>query len=572
MLRTSSIRSTFNTLKKIHRTSSTATPAVPSEKNGSPDDTSASATSSPSEEVSHTNSRFNTLVEKRKSSLVSAAFASLKNLNHDKKPSKIFGLDEKILNCKTPEELLSLTQKSDVNRKQALKIVTTLAEWSVNGQANMSTFETDPRFVSLCQLLGRSSNGTPVTSLCDPSKHNIFHEKQGDLSVVLDVKEEDDAAKLASSLTLPQMIKVLNTLAAQKKRSLSLLRALAFEISRSEVKLDVKKSADVLFALASLNFPDEVILEKVCKDLIETIPFCEKPAVISSVSTSLGRLRYRNDRLLDCISEWIVNNKTLCRSQEFVSSLLTLAIVNHVPSVEKSFFDTTISRLTADDLPTASTWLSVVWALVIHGKATNEHYRSVLSQQYVQRILSPSNENSSVALKKKLLNINGAAKFNKDYKGPTLEEDKEINVVPMVRTKEKQLLVSSVLDALATILPSPSYLKNNIDTGMGFLIDAECRLDGKMTPFPLVDKRTGQSVVHKPGKSQRVAIMCWDYHDNTRGRVGLNGASALAVGLLQKSGYRVFSIDHNEYNVKDKLPERVKYLEEKLKRTVCPNS
>lgn len=54
--------------------------------------------------------------------------------------------------------------------------------------------------------------------------------------------------------------------------------------------------------------------------------------------------------------------------------------------------------------------------------------------------------------------------------GPTLEEDKEINVVPMVRTKEKQLLVSSVLDALATILPSPSYLKNNIDTGMGFLI------------------------------------------------------------------------------------------------------
>lgn len=89
-----------------------------------------------------------------------------------------------------------------------LQIVTTLAEWSVNGQANMSTFETDPRFVSLCQLLGRSSNGTPVTSLCDPSKHNIFHEKQGDLSVVLDVKEEDDAAKLASSLTLPQMIKV----------------------------------------------------------------------------------------------------------------------------------------------------------------------------------------------------------------------------------------------------------------------------------------------------------------------------------------------------------------------------
>ncbi|KAK9512659.1 hypothetical protein O3M35_001034 [Rhynocoris fuscipes] len=555
MLRTSNLRSIYSALKKI-RSSSTVSPTYPGTVENSNPTTSDQARPFSNDRVSNS--------KKLKSTMVAAVFDSLKNPDN-----KAETTDERILDCTTPEELLTLSHKTSVNKKQALKIVTTLAEWSVNGNADMSKIETDPRFVSLCQLLGRSSNGTEKYRTTEQPKQTI-KDKHGDLSIVENISKNNQAAKLVSTFTESQMIEVLSSLAVQRKRSLPLLKTLASNIADLQNRIDIKKSADILYALSVLNFPDEVVLEKISNDLIETIPCCEKSAVIGSICTSLGRLRYRDDRVLDCLSEWIITHENLCRSQEFVSILITLAIVNHLPPSSK-FFDLITSKLSDEDLP-STTWLDVVWSLVTLGKATSEHYQSVLSQRFVQRILSSHGDNSSSAWKKKLLNVNGAAKYCNEYKGPVLENDSEVNVVPLVRSKEKQLMVNSVLDAISNILPSAAYLRNNIDSGMGFLIDGECRFDAKMTPYPLVDKKTRLPIIYKPGKSQKVAIMCWDYHDNTRGKVGLTGANVLNIDLLSKAGYRVLSINYNEYNTKDKLSDRIVYIQENLKKTIKPLS
>lgn len=53
----------------------------------------------------------------------------------------------------------------------------------------------DRRFVKLCRILGRSQNG----------KNN---ESMADLSVVLGVTADEQAAKLISSISVPHMVKV----------------------------------------------------------------------------------------------------------------------------------------------------------------------------------------------------------------------------------------------------------------------------------------------------------------------------------------------------------------------------
>lgn len=87
---------------------------------------------------------------------------------------------------------------------------------------------------------------------------------------------------------------MLSALSAKKKRSTTLLRSLAFNIGRCTDKMNIKQCADVLYALAVLNFPDEVLLEKVGADLQIDLHTNERPSVIGSILTSIGILRYRD--------------------------------------------------------------------------------------------------------------------------------------------------------------------------------------------------------------------------------------------------------------------------------------
>lgn len=63
--------------------------------------------------------------------------------------------------------------------------------------------------------------------------------------------------------------------------------------------------------------------------------------------------------------------------------------------------------------------------------------------------------------------------------------------------------------------------------------------------------------------------MVLDYHDMCKGQThDPNGYNALAFKLLEKSGYHVLQIPHNEFKTSDKVLQRVQYLDSKLKNIV----
>lgn len=244
--------------------------------------------------------------------MVAAAFESLRSENESSGKSTtnkssttpaVNNIDERIVNAKTVNGLLAITENNNAfSRKHALKIVSILAEWSTVNRVKISEFENDTRFLRVCRMLGRTvpkndtngkNNGTGGGT--NNSSKRISGFRTDDLNTVLGVAGDDEAAKLIASISLPQMVKVMSTLAQRKRRSTPLLRSLAFNISSSSDQLDLKQAADVLYAMSTLNFQDSVLGAKVCADVQTALPKnTERSAVVGSVLTSLGIMRYRD--------------------------------------------------------------------------------------------------------------------------------------------------------------------------------------------------------------------------------------------------------------------------------------
>lgn len=158
----------------------------------------------------------------------------------------------------------------------------------------MADFENDARFIKLCRLLGRAvPKQNAAATAANQSKIAGF--RTDDLNTVIGVAGDDEAAKLIASISIPQMIKVMSALAQKKRRSTPLLRSLAYNISNNSEQLDLKQCADLMYAMAVLNFPDTVLIGRISMDVQTGLAQNkDKPAAVGSIITSLGLLKYRD--------------------------------------------------------------------------------------------------------------------------------------------------------------------------------------------------------------------------------------------------------------------------------------
>lgn len=175
------------------------------------------------------------------------------------------------------------------------QIVSILAEWSSINRAKLSEFENDARFIKLCRQLGRTIKTNPGSIASVAHNNKIGGFRTDDLNTVMGIAGDDEAAKLIASISVSQMIRVMSSLAYKKRRSTPLLRSLAYNISSNSDRLDLKQCADLLYAMAVLNFPDSVLIARIGMDIQNGLAEnTNKPAVVGSIVTSLGLLKFRN--------------------------------------------------------------------------------------------------------------------------------------------------------------------------------------------------------------------------------------------------------------------------------------
>lgn len=92
--------------------------------------------------------------------------------------------------------------------------------------------------------------------------------------------------------------------------------------------------------------------------------------------------------------------------------------------------------------------------------------------EFLENLVTERGADLSPTIKMKLLNIEAAASLlmRNDYKGSHLPADSSIYDVPLAYSKNKQILVTGLLDALKSLIPSETYVRTGVDTKMGFVI------------------------------------------------------------------------------------------------------
>ncbi|XP_050678006.1 FAST kinase domain-containing protein 4 [Leptidea sinapis] len=495
--------------------------------------------------------------DKPSSGLVAAVFASLNNPDSEiRKPSpksvktsRIQQLDTQISSATDINTLLHVAESPVVSRRHALKMVSVLSEWSSSNRVKLSEFEKDPRFLKLCRILARTPSSQAMSSLTMAE----------DLSTVLGITGDDEAARLIANLSLAQMIKVMKALQQKGRRSTPLLRALSYNISKQPDNIDLKRSADLLFSMAALNFPDPVLLDRICSDVISNLPSnTDKPAVVNSIMVSLGLLRYRHEDVLSALVDWMQRNKDVCRPGDIASAVTTLATLNFLPPNSDSFIESA-TTLKEDEMAKVLSWLDLVFSLLILEKAEQHHLTSTLKPDFIDKLLSTGE--ISIPSRRKLMAIDAYLGLKFPSAGPRLAEDISVGV-PIVYTKEKALYVQSIMDTFKNLVSAETFMRKECNSGMGFLYDAEFAVDSKCHPVPLKKAENDKSV-------HRIAVLALDYHDMTRKVPAHCGLYTLYTNLLQLKGFKVLHIPYTEYNPKDKLVSRVQYVEKRLKETIA---
>lgn len=87
----------------------------------------------------------------------------------------------------------------------------------------------------------------------------------------------------------------MTALSTTQRRSTPLLRALSYHLNKSSEKFSVRMASDILFALHRLNFHDQLLMERICNDLVTQLTPEVKSSTIGSLFTSLGQLKYRHE-------------------------------------------------------------------------------------------------------------------------------------------------------------------------------------------------------------------------------------------------------------------------------------
>ncbi|XP_006614683.2 FAST kinase domain-containing protein 4 [Apis dorsata] len=281
-----------------------------------------------------------------------------------------------------------------------------------------------------------------------------------------------------------------------------------------------------------------------------------KLKTIVSILKSMAQIRYKNNTFLNCICEDIINSKINYTIKEITSILHSFAILGYYSDYINKLIKIYIPDSIVNQKFNYSIKLNLMWSFAVFKILQNTHAKYVLNEEFVSKLML-IDEKNKLSHQLKLLNINGYAQYAlKDYSGPFLNK-KIVPDIVNIRSKQKKAYVDVLEATLKNMLPSASYYKMNINTKMGFILDAELCVDLNFNFIPVDNVNQDENFI-------KIALILLDYYDMCLEDLNYNGLIKLYSHLLKCKKYKVLCISYQYFGMEDKLERRVSYLKRQL--------
>ena len=433
----------------------------------------------------------------------------------------------KIQNAQNVHDLLNLIKMPYLSQKDILNVMGTIIDWIQKSNTNISSIQNDKQFVCL--------------------QEQVIESRKASSNAVAEDTDFSQYIDLSTSM----MIQEVSKMRTEKNRNVKLIRFLFDNIIKYNEMLNIGQCSNLVYSMCALSYPDKRLLDKISMDAkAGTITVQNTPLV--SIVKSMAMLRYRNEAFLSHITDRIVNSKYLLGQKYITSILQSFALLGYESEATRAIIEKYLPELPRRKFGTED-WLNFVWALAILKTAQPHHLESVLNDKFITELMSTDVEKNAPK-QLKLLNLNGVARYIRNYSGPLLSPSK-VPYIVNPQTKQKELYTNTLRDTLKVMLPESSF-KMNLNTNMGFLVDAECCMDSNFKP---IDTSTPENK-----NSRKVAIMLNDYSCFCLESNEFDGIHKLYDKLLRHSDYRVLNISYKHFGVEDKILKRMEVLKRRM--------
>lgn len=442
---------------------------------------------------------------------------------------------EKIKEAQSIQEILEIIKTSSISQDDILHILRAISIWiNNNKETNSSTKINESSVQSQTEVDNITFKNSPINT------EDYFYQYY--------------------NLSTSTMIKNINKLALAGDRNVKLLNYFFKNITEYHELLNTKACSNLMFSMSILNYSDERLLKKICNDFIKSrnVPGNKTNiTTIISILKSMALVRYKNNVFINQLCDGIIKSNIKYSRLQITNILQSLATLGYHSQYVNDIIEKYIPNSEIEKFG-YSARLNLVWCFAVFKKLQNIHAESVLNEKFVRKIsFSDIKHNKNLSYQLKLLNINGYAQYAlNNYSGPLLNNE-IVSHITSKRTKQKIAYVEALEVTLKNMLPSTSHFNMNVNTNMGFLLDAEICVNDK---FNFINMNSDS----KSGNFIKIALLLVDYYDMCLGDTDYQGLIKLHSHLLECKNYEVLIVPYQHFGLEDKIEKRINYLRHQL--------
>uniref|UniRef100_A0A915KBM9 Uncharacterized protein n=2 Tax=Romanomermis culicivorax TaxID=13658 RepID=A0A915KBM9_ROMCU len=280
----------------------------------------------------------------------------------------------------------------------------------------------------------------------------------------------------------------------------------------------------------------------------------KKPSDFRCLCAQIFTGRFRDENLIDKLTEWLTQNIDICKTDDLIAYLSMCAKCN-VEKIPERLIDDIKKKIEIGKIADKQTSLEYVWSLAVLKKMDKALGDRILNGDFVESVCKQGTEHRNTITKLKILNICAAMRYDlkidsfKDY-GKLEPFMDNLKIVPR---KHKIAAIGTFLESLHLLAPKETYVETSRISPLGYMIDARIYLSKENKPVPIADQNKDLSTIP-------TVFLVFDRADYTQLSYRLTGLNSMAVRHLTSSGFRVIQVSGAEFSKKATVIDRVNYV------------